>query len=99
MRCGICGSEGGKPYELQSGRIIGDACERDLCGALLWESVAMPPESKVERLWLAWRIRKQQAEVAGRVFNESLPVEAEILAAKWDRLATLAGMTDEGEAA
>ncbi len=96
MNCGICGREGGKPYELQGGRIIGTTCGNDVCGSLLWESVVAPAESESERTWLAWRIKKRQAEAAGETFADRLPADLELEQA---RLEFLVKFGSEEEAA
>lgn len=98
MTCGICGRTEAKPLELADGRTIGAACS-DRCSALLWESRALPPETKDEQRILAWRIRRHVASVRGRPFAEPNPVEPELMRAVLDfeALVRLTTEAPEGE--
>lgn len=78
MRCVICGLPGEAPFLLAGGRNLGTTCGADRCGALLWESAICPGETKDERDFLAWRVRKQVAERNGRPFSVPSPSAAQL---------------------
>jgi len=73
-KCAVCGRPGAQSMRLESGKVIGKACEGE-CQALLWSEhfARWSGAPRHELDFIAWEWRRRRAEVEGRTFTEPCP--------------------------